>query len=320
MSVLRSPLGAVVVRRLLLALPLLVVSSALTFVLVSVSPGDPVLGILGSDATPEAIEQLRAELGLDLPLHEQYGRWVGAALSGDLGTSIYTSESVASAIAQRAPVTLSLTAGALLVSVVVGIALGLASAVTRGPLARIIDIIALTGWALPAFWVGAMFILLFAVTLGWLPATGYVSPAESPSGWARSLVLPVAALSLGGVAAVTKQTRESLLEILSSEYIRMAWANGVRPWSIYLRHALKNASIRVATILGILAVSLIGGAVLVESVFALPGLGSLAVRSSLQHDLPMVQGIVVLVTVLVIAINLLIDVAYVVLNPRVRLG
>lgn len=320
MSVLRSPLVAVVVRRLLLAVPLLVVSSALSFVLVSLAPGDPVLGILGPEATPEASAQLRAELGLDRPLYEQYARWVGAALSGDLGTSIYTSDSVAGGIAERAPVTLSLAAGALLLSVVLGISLGLASAVTRGPLARLIDIVALVGWALPAFWVGAMLILLFAVTLGWLPATGYAPLSESPSGWARSLVLPVAALSLGGVAAVTKQTRESLLEILSSEYIRMAWANGVRPWSIYLRHALKNASIRVATILGILAVSLIGGAVLVESVFALPGLGSLAVRSSLQHDLPMVQGIVVLVTVLVVIVNLLIDLAYLVLNPRVRLG
>lgn len=318
MSALRSPLVGLILRRLLMAVPLLVVVSALTFVLVSFAPGDPVAGILGPNATPEAYERMRALLGLGQPLHVQYWHWLQGALHGNLGTSLYTGESVSKAIFDRSSVTLSLAVGSLLVSVVVGIGLGLVSAISRGPLARIVDVFALLGWALPSFWVGAMLILLFAVNLRLLPATGYVPLATSSAEWARSLVLPVAALSLGGIAAVTKQTRESFLDVLSTEYIRMAWANGVRPWSIYLRHAMKNASIRVVTILGLLAVGIVGGTVLVESVFALPGLGSLSVRASLQHDLPVVQGIVVLVTALVVVVNLIIDIAYAVLNPRVR--
>lgn len=305
-------------RRMGMAVPLLIVVSSLTFVMVSLT-GDAASELLGIDAPPGAHERLREELGLDLPLYQQYADWLRSALAGDLGSSVFReSETVTGALADRAPVTLSLVAGALLVSVVVGVGLGVLSAVRGGIMGRAADVVALVGWALPSFWVGAMLIGIF-VHVG-LPATGYVALTESPVGWLRSVVLPIGALSLAGVAAVTKQTREAMLDALGSEYVRMAWANGIPPHSVWFKHALKNAGIRVVTILGLLAVTLLGGTVLVESVFAVPGLGSLAVTAALRHDLPMVQGVVVLFTVIVLLVNVAIDLAYTWLNPRVRLA
>lgn len=316
----RHPIVRAVVSRLLMAVPLLFAVSVLTFALVSLTPGDAARDILGTEAPPEAYDRLRGEMGLDRPLHEQYWSWLTSAVRGDLGNSLFTGEAVTDVIADRAPVTLSLAVGALLVALVAGLALGVTSAVRRGAVGRIVDVFALVGWALPAFWVGAMLIIVFAVKLRWLPATGYVPMSETPAGWFNSLVMPVVALSLGGVAAVTKQTRDAMLDALGSEYVRMAWANGISARSIYFVHALKNASIRVVTILGLLAVSMLGGTVLVENVFAMPGLGSLAVNASIQHDLPMIQGVAVVFTLVVLLVNLGIDVAYTMLNPKVRLG
>jgi peptide/nickel transport system permease protein len=180
-------------------------------------------------------------------------------------------------------------------------------------------VLALVGFSLPAFWVGAELIVIFAVWRNWFPATGYVSLTASPAGWLHSLVLPVISLSLYGIAATAKQTRESMLDVLGSEYIRMARANGLSSRSIVLRHALRNASMRVVTVLGLQAVGLLGGTVLVENVFALPGLGSLMVTAATEHDLPVVAGMVVYFTLIVVVINLLVDLAYLWLNPRVRI-
>jgi peptide/nickel transport system permease protein len=313
-----DPLLVIVVKRLLFAIPLLFVVSALSFLLVSLTPGDAAREILGTNPPPGAYPKLRHSLGLDLPVQEQYWRWLTHAFHGDLGASLITGETVTHAIDGRLPVTLSLMLLALLVTLVVGVLLGLFSAVRGGVAGRLIDGLAMTGFALPSFWIGAVLISVFSVGLRWFPVVGYVSLASSPSRWLRSLALPVVALSLHAVAAVAKQTREAVVDVLSSEFIRMARANGVSPTSILFRHTLKNAAIRIVTIVGLLAVSLLGGTVLVESVFALPGLGSLAVSSALQHDLPVVQGIVVYFTLLVVAINLLIDLTYTWLNPRVR--
>jgi peptide/nickel transport system permease protein len=192
------------------------------------------------------------------------------------------------------------------------------SAVYGGVLGRAIDVFALVGFALPAFWVGAELIALFAVRWKLLPATGYVPVTQSVTGWLRSIALPIAALALGGIAAVAKQTREAMLDTLSSEYVRMARANGIGPCSIILRHALKNASVRALTVLGVQAVVLLGGTVLIENVFALPGLGSLVVSAATGHDLPVVQGVAIYFTGLVVVINLTIDLAYTALNPKVR--
>lgn len=314
----QSVVARVIVRRLLIAVPLIFAVSALSFVLASLTPGDAAQAILGADAPPRAYEQLKHQLGLDLPLYEQYWRWLSNALHGDLGSSVLTNESVSHALNSRLAVTLQLIVGALLISIFVGIPLGILSAVRGGVVARLADAIALLGFAVPAFWLAAQLISVFAVKLHWFPPTGYVSFGDAPGQWVRSLALPVVALGLAGIAAMAKQTRDAMLDALGSEYIRMARANGIRRRSIVFRYALKNAALPVLTILGLQAVWLLGGTVFVENVFGLPGMGSLAVNATLRHDLPVVQGIVVYFTVMVVAVNLIVDIAYTYFNPRVR--
>jgi peptide/nickel transport system permease protein len=311
------PLLAILGRRLLLAVPLLLIVTVFSFVLVSFTPGDAAREILGTEATPETYANLRNELGLDRPVFAQYLTWLGGAVHGDLGRSIFTSQDVTRTITDRLPVTMSLVACSLIVSLLIGVALGVYSAVRGGAPAKIVDGLALVGFALPSVWLGAVLIGLFAVNLGWFRATGYVPLSESPTDWLRSLALPVAALALHAVAAVSKQTREAMLDVANSEYVRMARANGVSERSLIFRHTLKNAGLRIVTVLGLQAIGLLGGTVLVEAVFALPGLGGLAVEASRRHDLPVIQGVVLVFTCLVIAINLAIDVAYTWLNPRV---
>ncbi|WP_448809911.1 ABC transporter permease [Agromyces bauzanensis] len=312
------PAFALAGRRALLTIPLIGIVSALTFLLVSLAPGDIAAEILGATATPEQYDELRSRLGLDLPITTQYLNWVSMAVRGDLGTSLFNAQSVSGAITDRTPVTIALAGFSLLISFVVGVALGMTSAVRGGALAKLIDALAMTAWAVPSFWASAMLILLFAVRLGWLPAVGYVPPTTSLGDWAASLVLPVVSLSLGGIAAITKHTRETMLEILGSEYVRVARANGVPRGSLYFRHALRNAAVPVITVTGLVAVGLVGGTVIVESLFALPGLGSLIVTSSIQQDLPMIQGVVIVLTAAVIAINLITDLLYTAVNPKVH--
>jgi len=307
-----------VVRRLLLAVPLLFIVTATSFVLVALTPGDSARAILGLEATDEEYENLRRILGLDEPIYQQYWHWLTNAVHGDFGTSVVSGEQVTHAINQRLPVTLSLIAGALFVTMLFGVVIGVFSAVRGGVAGRAVDGVALLGYALPSFWIGAVLIGLFAVDRHWFPATGYVPFVDSPKQWARALVLPVIALALHSVAAVAKQTREAMLDALGSEYVRMAWASGLSPRAILWRHALRNASMRVITILGLLVVGLLGGTVFVEYVFALPGLGGLAVTAATQHDLPVIQGLVVYFTIIVMIVNLVIDVAYTWVNPRVR--
>lgn len=313
-----APIVQIVARRVALAVPLLVLVSILTFVLVSVTPGNAARQVLGLQGTPAEYASLKRQMGLNLPVYEQYWHWLRHALSGDLGVSLYTGVKVTTEIEQQAPVTLYLIGGALLVTVIVGVGLGVWSAVRGGLFARFVDAFSLAGFALPAFWVAAELIVVFAVDVHWFPATGYVAIGQSPTQWLRSLVLPVAALSLGGVAVIAKQTREAMLDALGSEYIRMAWANGLRARSIIFRHALRNAAIPVATVLGVQAVGLLGGTVIVENVFALPGLGSLVVTAALDHDLPVVEGVAVVFTIFVVVINLIIDLSYLAINPRMR--
>jgi peptide/nickel transport system permease protein len=312
------PLARVVVRRLLLAIPLLFVVSALSFVLVSLTPGDVARQILGQDAPQSAVLSLRHQLGIDQPIYQQYWHWLSHAVSGDFGTSVFTGQAVSKAINDRLSATLWLILWSLLVVGILGVGLGVLSAVRGGVVARVVDAFALIGFALPSFWIGAVLISLLAVHNHWFPAVGYVSPSDSPSRWLQSLALPVVALSLHSVAALAKQTREAMVDVLASEHIRMARANGVSTRSLLFRHALKNAAIRIVTVFGLLTVGLLGGTVIVESVFALPGTGSLAVTAVTQHDLPVVQGIVIYYTLIVVVVNLLVDLAYTWLNPRVR--
>lgn len=312
------PLLVAVTHRLLLVIPLLVVVSGLSFVLLSLTPGDAARQILGTTGTPAQYHALRTSLGLDLPLWQQYWRWVEHAAAGNLGTSVLDGQTVAHAIGSRLPVTLSLVLCSLIASLVVGVSLGVLSATRGGVIGRTIDALALVAWALPVFWVASELVIVFAVRLHLLPALGYVSLAQSPGGWARSLVLPVTALSLGPIAALTKQTREAMLDVLGAEYIRMAQANGIGPGSLIFRHALKNAAMRVVAVLGVQTVGLLSAAIFAEVVFSLPGLGSLVVSASLGHDIPVVQGVAVCFTMLVVIVNIAVDLAYRALDPRVQ--
>lgn len=316
----RHPVIRLVTRRIILSVALLLVVSALSFLFLSLTPGDAARELLGPEASPQEYAALRHQLGLDLPVTEQYWKWLTHAVHGDLGTSIFSQTDVVHLIQERTGVTLSLIIGSLLLSILIGITLGTISAVRRGAFGRAVDILSFVGFSLPQFWVGAVLIAIFGVKLGWLPVTGYVPLEQDPGEWLRSLVLPVAALTLGGVAVIAKQTRAAMLDVLGSEYVRVAWANGLSRRSIVYRHALRNAGPPILTVIGIQAISLLGGTVFVETVFALPGLGSLVVDAATRHDLPIVQGVAVYFTIIVIVLNALIDVAYVWLNPRIRKG
>lgn len=310
----------IVVHRLLISIPVIFVATALSFVLTGLVPGDPAQSILGPLATPEQHAALRAQLGIDRPLHEQYGNWLVAAAHGDLGSSLFTGEPVTTSLRQRLEVTLSLLTVATLVSALVGVSLGVLAASRGGITGRLVDAISMAGLAIPNFWLALLLIAMFAVGLHWLPATGYTSFAESPVLWARSLALPVFALSLGSSTLVAKQTRDSVRSVLEQDFIRVLCANGFRVRSILLRHVLRNAAIPVLTVLGVVFINLIGGSLLVEQIFALPGLGSRAVLATTQHDLPVIQGIVLCFTLLVLAVNLLIDLTYGIVDPRVRVS
>jgi peptide/nickel transport system permease protein len=308
----------VITRRLLLAIPLLFVVSMLTFVLIASIPGNAADVLLGSQVfDPAALKEAEHQLGLDAPLYLRYWHWLGHAVHGDLGSSLVNQQAVSTAITNtRLGVTLSLIFFALLITTIIGVGLGMLSAIRGGAVGRGIDTVSLFGYATPSFWLGAVLITIFAVRLQWLPAVGYQSLSSNPTGYIRSLTMPVLALSVVSAAIVARYTREAMLEALASEHVRNSWANGVSPTSIYFRHALKNAGPRVITTMGVITVGLLTGTVLVETVFALPGLGSLAVSATNTRDLPMIQGIVLLFTCIVIVVNLLVDLAYAWLNPR----
>lgn len=299
-------------------MPLLFLVSALVFVLTSIMPGDVTVKILGKDSTAQAREQLRQQLGLTLPIYKQYWHWLTHALHGNFGESLITKQPITESILQRLPVTISLVIGTLLVSLIFGVGLGIISAVRGGRTGRAVDALAMTGWVVPGFWFAAELVVIFAVKLRWFPAIGYVPFSQSPVEWLRSLVLPVAALSLGAIGGFAKYTRESMLDALGSEYIRIARANGVSARSITFRHAFKSAAIQVITLTGLLTVGLLIGTVFVETVFALPGLGLLMVNSVTASDIPEVQGVAMFFTLIVIAVNLAVDLLYSVVSPRVR--
>ncbi|MER5225444.1 ABC transporter permease [Streptomyces flaveus] len=310
----------IIFRRLALAVPLLVIVSAITSLLESFVPGDPARTILGINATQEQYDALRATLHLDKPFAEQYWLYLRDILHGDFGSSLFSGESVLALIGQRLPVTLILVIGATVLSTLVGVLLGVYSA-TRGRFSRrLFDIVSLLGSALPNFWLALMLVSLFAIKFPIFPATGYTPFAQSPGQWAAGLVLPVIALSIGGVALISKITRDAMLSTLGLDYIRTLRASGVRPASIVWKHALRACGLPVATAIGITMIAYIPGTILVENIFTLPGLGTTVVDATNQHDLPVVQGVAITFTMLVIAINLLVDVLYSLLNPKVRVA
>ncbi|MFJ9711653.1 ABC transporter permease [Streptomyces sp. NPDC101234] len=308
----------IILRRLALSVPLLLVVSAITFLLESFVPGNPARTLLGLNATQEQYDALRAALHLDRPVGAQYWLYLRGALHGDFGNSLFTDEPVLGLIGQRLPVTLSLVIGATGLASAVGILLGVYSA-TRGRLSRrLVDIVSLLGGALPNFWIALLLVAVFAVKFGLFPATGYTPFADSPGQWSAGLVLPVVALAIGGVAMIAKVTRDAMLTTLGLDYIRTLRASGARPASIIWKHALRGCGLPLVTTIGLTMIAFIPGTILIENVFTLPGLGTTVVDATNQHDLPVVQGVALTFTAMVIVVNLLVDVLYGFLNPKVR--
>jgi peptide/nickel transport system permease protein len=308
----------VIARRLAMAVPLVLIVTSISFVLLSLTPGNAALRLLGDQATPARVAAVRRSLGLNLSLPQQYWHWLSQALHGNLGTSYYGGPTVASSIGQRLPVSLSLMLCSLLVMLVIGVGLGILSAVRGGAVGRFVDGLSLVGYAVPTFWISAVLISLLAVDVHAFPAVGYVSLGVSPGQWLRSITLPVLALSLGGVALVAKQTREAMLDVLVTEHIRMARANGIPRWSIVLVYALKNVGPRVLTMMGLLTVGLLSGTTFVETIFSLPGLGSYLVTGAYNQDIPVVQGVTLVFTLLIVCVNLITDIGYTLLDPRLK--
>jgi peptide/nickel transport system permease protein len=307
-----------ITHRLLWSIPLIFVVTFLTFFLNALAPGDLAQIMLQGEGTPEQVAELRARLGLDQPLLVQYGAWVGQALQGNLGVSAFTGENVTDLINSRIGVTLSIMAGVFVICLIAGVSLGVLSALRGGFVGRFIDVLSLGGQIFPSFWVALVFISIFAVSLGWFPATGYTPFADSPSMWAAGLVLPVFAVALDSITGIAKQTRDSMSDVMARDFIRSLRASGLPAASIIFKHALRNASLPLVTVMGLVMVGAISSTVFVEKVFVLPGMGSLAVQATQQFDIQLLQGVTLYFTLLTIIINLVVDLSYGWLNPKVR--
>jgi peptide/nickel transport system permease protein len=310
---------AEVLRRLVAIIPVMGVVAIAVFGLLHFTPGDPAVIIAGDYATSEDIARIRAKLGLDRPFLAQVGIWVGQIVRGDLGTSIFSGLPVSTLIGQRVGATLSLTVLAMLISVGVGVPLGVIAAWRQGSwVDRVVMVLAVSGFSMPVFWLGFVLVYVFAISFAWLPVQGYQPLAAGLWPFLRHLILPAVTLSVIYMALIARMTRASMLGVLQADYIRTAFAKGLPPRRVLIHHALKNASLPVVTIIGIGFALLIGGAVVTESVFAIPGLGRLTVDAIVRRDYPVIQGVILLVSGVYVLINLVIDVAYVVLDPRIR--
>lgn len=305
-------------RRVGAAVVLVLVISSLTFLLLHLTGGNPARNIVGQTATAEQEAQKAAELGLDRPLLSQYATWFGHLVRGDLGSSWFTGQPVSSTIGNALPVTMSIVLAGLLLSAVVSVLLGVAAAVRGGWLDRLLQVVSVVGFAVPSFLVALVLALFVAVKWGLLPATGYTTFADDPSAWVKSIVLPAVSLAIGAIAATAQQVRGSMLDVLRRDYVRTLRARGLKTSSILYKHALRNAAPPALTVLSLQFIGLIGGAVVVEKVFGLAGVGSAALSTASQGDQPVVLGIVLVTVVLIAVVNLLMDLANGWLNPKVR--
>ncbi|MEO1987109.1 MAG: ABC transporter permease [Martelella sp.] len=309
------------VRRLLSALPVLFVVSLVSFVIITIVPGDVTAEIAGSDSTDAQRAEIRERLGLDQPMLTQAIHWYGRLLHGDLGDSYLLNKTVAEAVLERLPVTLSLAGIALVLAVVMGVLLGILAAIKHDSwLDQGAMSVALFGLSIPDFWFGLILISVFAVGLGWLPTGGYVPASESVIGWVRSMTLPALALAITQMGVVARMTRSSMLEVMSQDYIRTARAKGMRRRTVIFKHALRNALVPIITVVGVMTGVLLGGAVVIESVFSLPGVGRLIIGAIQRRDYPIIQGGLLITAATFVFVNILVDLAYGWLDPRVRDG
>ena len=308
-----------ILRRLMATIPVMAVVSLLVFSLLFFAPGDPAALIAGDQATPDDIERVRLRLGLDRPFFTQFSSWLARLAQGDLGTSLFTNLPVAEMIAQRIEPTLSLMALTLTLAVVIAVPLGVAAAWCTGTwIDRVIMAIAVFGFSVPGFVVGYALAYVFALELNWLPVQGYTPLSRGVWPWLRNMILPAVSLGFVYVALIARITRASMLEVLQQDYIRTAKAKGLGLVGILFIHALKNAAVPVVTVIGIGFALLIGGAVVTESVFAVPGLGRLTVDAILRRDLPVIQGVVLMFSLTYVLVNLVIDILYTFIDPRIR--
>jgi peptide/nickel transport system permease protein len=310
---------AYVIRRLLSTVVVMAVVAFVVFSLLYLTPGDPAAVIAGDIATDEDIHRIHERLGLDDPFVVQFGRWVAALAHGDLGTSIFTNLPVTQLIGQRIEPTVSLTLCTLVVSIAVALPLGVLAAAKAGTwLDRAVMAFSVLGFSVPVFVLAYILILTFSVQLDWLPVQGYRNFRDGAWEWLRHLILPSIALGTVYVALITRITRASMLEVLAQDYVRTAQAKGLAPGEVLIGHALKNAAIPVMTIIGIGVALLISGAIVTETVFALPGTGRLTVDAILRRDYPIIQGVTLIFSAVYVLVNLVVDLSYALFDPRIR--
>lgn len=307
-------------RRLGASVVLLFVTALLTFVLLSIPNQDVGRQLLGLQATQAAIDAKNAQLGLDRPILVQFFAWLLPALQGDLGRSWFSSENVAVAIGNRLPVTLSLMISVTIVTAVIGYSLGVWAGARRGAVDRFVQIFSVAGYALPGFLVTILLVIVFAVQLRWFPAIGYTPITTSFTGWLATITLPTIALSLSAVAGIAQQVRSSVIEVMRADYVRTLITRGLPPRRILFRHVLRNASAPALVVLGMQFVGLLGGAVIVEQIFGLPGIGSMTIKYTTQGDIPVIMGLVMLSAIGVVIINLLVDLGIGWLLPKARVS
>ncbi len=307
--------------RLVSAVPVIFLVTLISFLLMKLVPGDPAMIIAGLSATPAEVEHIRHQLGLDQPFWTQLWTWYGNLLRGDLGQSLLLGRSVTISILERLPVTLSISFYALFLTLLVALLSGTLAALRQNSwVDQLMMTIALIGVSLPNFWLGLMLIILFAVWLGWLPSGGYVPLLEDPGGWLAAATLPALSLAMLQMGLLARITRATMLEVLRQDYIRTARAKGMPPWVVVGKHAFKNVMIPVVTVTGIIFSLLMGGSVVIETVYSIPGVGRLMASAILRRDYPVIQGGMLFVAAMLLVVNLVVDVLYAWFDPRVRYG
>ena len=308
-----------IARRLLLMIPVIVLVGILTFMLIRLIPGDPAAQMLGLDATPHEIEELRREMGLDQPIYKQFLIWAGNVVRGDLGRSIFLQQPVSTAIVEHLECTISLAFLALTYSVLVAVPIGVIAAVKQNAWQdKLVMTFALFGVSAPSFWLGLMAIFIFAVYLGWFPSQGYEMLEDGMGQWLWFITLPALSLGVQTAALIARMTRSSMLEVLRQDYIRTARAKGLMERVVVFKHALKNGLIPVLTVVGMTLGTLLGGAVITETVFSLPGIGQLVITGINNRDYPLVQGVIMFIAVVYVSANLLVDILYGCFDPRIK--
>ena len=306
-------------RRLLSAIPVLFIVSLISFGLMRLIPGDPAASIAGPSATPAQIDQLRRDLGLDEPLLMQLLHYYQGLLQGDFGKSLLLGKGVLAATLERLPVTIGLSLYALVLTLLIGVTSGIIAALRQNTwVDQVAMMIAMLGISIPNFFLGLLMIIFFAVQLGWLPSGGYVPFSQDPLGWLRSTTMPAISLALLQAGLLARITRSGMLEVLRQDYVRTARAKGLPERQVILKHALANALIPIVTVVGIIISLLLSGAVVTEALFSLPGMGQLLTQAVLSRDYPMVQGGLLLVTTFLVVVNILVDILYAMIDPRVR--